>query len=431
VGGIILIIAFLVLIAVRMPISISMGIATLIAMLFSGSIDSLYSIPMHMVEATQSYALLAIPFFILTGNIMNHAGLTDKIFDFANKLVGHFRGGLAQVNVVASMLFAGISGAAVADQAGLGLVEVKAMTDRGYKRDYAAALTLASSIIGPLIPPSIGLVIIGVVANLSIGRLFLAGLVPGLLLGVALMVMNLYFSYTQADFPEPEKRASFKEISRTFGTGVFALLAPVIIVGGLIGGFVTATEAGILVANYAIVASFCYNKPKDVIRFLPVALFDTVKTSAMIMFVIATATSMTWFLAIERVPLILADSFLSVTNNKYVFLFLLNVFLLIVGAVIEGIPALLIIIPVLLPVAKQFGIDPIHYAMISHVNLLIALTTPPMGIGLYIMTGVAKIKFEDVLRAFWPFLIPLIITLLLVTYIPWLTLFLPNLFMGR
>jgi tripartite ATP-independent transporter DctM subunit len=408
-----------------------MGIATLVAMLASGSFDSLYSIPMHMVEGTQSYALLAIPFFILTGNIMNHAGLTDKIFDFANKLVGHLRGGLAQVNVVASMIFAGISGAAVADQAGLGLVEVKAMTDRGYRRDYSAALTLASSIIGPLIPPSIGLVIIGVVANLSIGRLFLSGLIPGLLLGISLMAMNLVFSYTQADFPKPEKRATLKEISRTFGTGVFAFFAPVIIVGGLIGGYVTATEAGILAANYAFLASFCYNRPKAVFGFLPVALFDTVKTSAMIMFVIATATAMTWFLAIERIPIILADSFLSMTQNKYIFLLLLNIFLLIVGAIIEGIPALLIIIPVLLPVVEQFGIHPIHYAMIAHVNLLIALTTPPMGIGLYIMTGVAKIKFEEVLKAFWPFLIPLMITLFLVTYFPWLSLFLPNLLMGN
>jgi len=414
-----------------MPISISMGIATLIAMIISGFFDSLYIIPMYMAEGTQTYTLLAIPFFILTGNIMNRTGLTDRIFDFANKVVGHIRGGLAQVNVVASMIFAGISGAATADAAGLGVVEVKAMTDRGYRRDYSAAITLASSIIGPIIPPSIGLVIIAVISNTSVARLFLAGFIPGILVGISLMIMNFVFSHTRADFPKPERRATFKEIAKSFGTGLFALFAPVIIVGGLVGGFVTATESGILAANYALLASFLYNKPKDVLRILPHALLDTVKTTALIMFVISLATSMTWFLAIERIPSMIAESFLAITANKYVFLFLLNVFLLLIGAIIEGIPALLIIVPILLPVVDKFGIDRVHFGMIAHLNLLIGIATPPMGIGLYIMTGVAKIKFEEVVKAFWPFFIPLIVVLFLVTYIPWLTLFLPNLLMGQ
>jgi len=430
-GGIILLGIFLFLICIRMPISISMGIATLIAMIISGFFDSLYIIPMYMAEGTQTYTLLAIPFFILTGNIMNRTGLTDRIFDFANKVVGHIRGGLAQVNVVASMIFAGISGAATADAAGLGVVEVKAMTDRGYRRDYSAAITLASSIIGPIIPPSIGLVIIAVISNTSVARLFLAGFIPGILVGISLMIMNFVFSHTRADFPKPERRATFKEIAKSFGTGLFALFAPVIIVGGLVGGFVTATESGILAANYALLASFLYNKPKDVLRVLPHALLDTVKTTALIMFVISLATSMTWFLAMERIPSMIAESFLAITANKYVFLFLLNVFLLLIGAIIEGIPALLIIVPILLPVVDKFGIDRVHFGMIAHLNLLIGIATPPMGIGLYIMTGVAKIKFEEVVKAFWPFFIPLIVVLFLVTYIPWLTLFLPNLLMGQ
>ena len=430
-GGIILLGVFLILICLRMPISISMGIATFLAMIFSGFSDALYTIPMYMAEGTQSYTLLAIPFFILTGNIMNRSGLTDKIFDFANKLVGHLRGGLAQVNVLASMIFAGISGAATADAAGLGVVEVKAMTDRGYRRDYSAAITLASSIIGPIIPPSIGLVIIAVISNTSIGRLFLAGFIPGILVGISLMIMNFVFSYTRTDFPKPERRATFREIIRTFGTGLFALFAPVIIIGGMVGGFVTATEAGILAVNYVLIASFFYNKPKDVLRFLPLALLDTVKTTALIMFVISLATSMTWFLAIEKVPTFIAGSFLAITENKYVFLLLLNIFFLIIGAIIEGIPALLIIVPILLPVVDTFGIDRVHFGMVVHLNLLIGIATPPMGIGLYIMTGVAKIKFEDIVKAFWPFFIPLVITLLLITYFPSLTLFLPNLLMGK
>jgi len=431
VGGIIIISCFLLLISIRVPISISMGIATVVTMLTCGYAESLYIIPMHMAEGTQSYPLLAVPFFILTGNIMNRSGITDQIFDFANKLVGHIRGGLAQVNVVASMIFAGISGAATADAAGLGVVEMKAMTDRGYKRDYSAAITLASSIIGPIIPPSIGLVLIGVLSNTSIGRLFLGGFIPGILVGLALMAMNVYYSYTREDFPQPEKRASLREILKTFKTGLLALMAPVVILGGLIGGFATATESGIVAANYAFLASFFYNKPKDVIRMLPGALYDTVRTTALIMFIISLATSMSWLLSFEKVPSIIASSFLEITQNKYLFLLLLNIFLLFIGAIIEGIPALLILIPILLPVVDKFGIDRVHFGMIIHLNLLIGIGTPPMGIGLYIMTGVAKISFEEVVRAFWPFLIPLCAVLLLITYFPWFTLFLPNLLMGN
>jgi len=430
-GGIVLLGVFLILVAVRMPISICMGIATFVAMVVSGFSDSLYTIPMFMAEGTQTYTLLAMPFYILTGNIMNRTGLTDKIFDFANKLVGHIRGGLAQVNVVASMIFAGIQGAATADAAGLGVIEVKAMTDRGYDRAYSAAITLASSVIGPIIPPSIGLVIIAVISQTSVARLFLAGFIPGVLVGISLMIINFVFSYTRSDFPTPDKRATAKEIIKSFGTGLFALFAPIIILGGLVGGYTTATESGILAANYALIASFFYNKPRDVLRIIPLALLDTIKTTALIMFIISLATSMTWFLAIERIPSIIADSFLMITQNKYFFLLLLNIFLFIVGAIIEGIPALLIVVPILLPVVDQFGIDRIHFGMICHLNLLIGIATPPMGIGLYIMTGVAKVRFEDMVKAFWPFLIPLTIVLLLITYFPQLTLIVPNLLLGK
>jgi len=429
--GIIVIVVFLVFIALKMPISFSMGVSTLVGIFLLGSTDFLYIIPIQMIEGTQSYGLMAIPFFILAANLMNQSGITDRIFNFANVVVGHMRGGLAQVNVLASMIFAGISGASVADAAGLGVIEIKAMTDKGYSKGYSAALTIASSLIGPLIPPSIGLVLIGVLANLSIGKLFLGALIPGIMMGLSLMVMNVVFSYTKPDFPQPSKRATLKEIFKTFGAGLIAILAPVFIIGGLIGGFVTATEAGILAVNYVLIASFFYNKPKEVFRSIPKALFDTVKTTAMIMFIIAIATSMTWLFTIERIPIIIANSFLSISNNKYVFLLLLNIFLLIVGAFIEGIPALIILVPLLLPVATEFGIHPLHYAMVVHVNLLIAMTTPPVGILLYIAAGIAKIKLEDIVRDFFPFYIPLLIILFLVTYIPELTLFLPNLFIGK
>jgi tripartite ATP-independent transporter DctM subunit len=425
--GIVMIVIFLSFMIIRTPICISMGLSTLIAMILSGSFGSLYTIPMHMIEGTQSYALLSIPFFIFTGNFMNQSGLTDRIFDFANVLVGHIRGGLAQVNVLSAMIFAGIQGTAVADEAGLGVIQIKAMTERGYNRALCAALTLASSIIGPLIPPSVGLVIIGAVTNTSIAKLFLGGVVPGILVGISLMGLNLVHSYTKPDFPKPERRATLGEVKSAFVKGFFALLAPVIIVGGMTGGFVTATEAGVLAAAYALITGFFYNKPKDVVRFLAPSLLDTAKTTALIMFLCSLGTSMTWYLALERVPIMITDSFLTITESKHVFLFLLNIFLGIVGMFIEGIPALLIILPILLPAVDKFGIDRVHFGMIAHLNLLIGMATPPVGVGLYVMTGVGKVKFEELVKAFMPFFIPLIIVLFMITFFPELTLFLPNL----
>jgi len=408
-----------------------MGIAVLFSLIIGGYSGSLYIIPQQMVEGVISPALLAIPFFILAANIMNETGLTDKIFDFASALVGHIRGGLAQVNVVASMIFAGCSGAAVADCAGLGKIEIKAMKDRGYTTDFAAAITTASSACGPIIPPSIPMVIYAVIAGVSVGRLFLAGVIPGILIGVFLMITNYILSYTMKNFPPPEKRIPFLKLIKSFSRSFFALIAPVIIVGGLVGGFTTAAEAGILATMYASAVSIIFQGPRRIIKILPKALFNTAISTVVIMFIIATATPMGWLIALEKIPVVIANAILAFASNKLVFLLLLNIFLLVLGMVVEGIPALIITAPIFIPIAREFGIDIVHFGLIMVYGILIGIATPPMGIGLYIMTQIADIKFEEVTKAVLPFLVPLIAVLFLITYVPWTTLFLPDLLMGK
>lgn len=404
----------------------SMGLATVLTLIVSGNSSFFFVVPQQMVEGVNSAPLLAIPFFILAGNLMNASGLTDKIFDFASNLLGHIRGGLAQVNVLASMVFAGVSGAAVADCAGLGLVEVKAMTERGYARGFSAAITAASSAVGPVIPPSIPLVIYAYIAEVSVGRMFLAGVIPGVVIAASLILTNYILSYRH-EFPRMP-RATLRQIARSAVNGVVALVAPVIIVGAILTGVVTATEAGVLACAYAFLIGIIYRG--FTFQSLWTALYETVTITTIIMFIIAFATAMGWLFAYEQIPQKIAESMLALTQNKYVFLFLLMFFLLLIGCVIEGIPALLITLPLLLPIADYFGIDRTHFGLIVVYGILIGIVTPPMGISLYIMVGVADIKFEDIVVAILPYLIPLIAMLVLITYVPQITLALPNWLMG-
>lgn len=424
--SLLLTILFLVFIAAGVPISMSMGLATVISLIFGGYSGFLFIMPQQMVEGVDHAALLAIPFFILAGNLMNASGMTDKIFDFATAVIGHVRGGLAQVNVLASMVFAGVSGAAVADCAGLGIVEIKAMSERGYKRPFAAAITAASSAVGPIIPPSIPLVIYAYIAGTSVGRMFLGGMLPGIIIGLSLMATNYILSY-KYDFPRLE-RAPLSKIARSALDGVVALIAPIIIIGSILTGVVTATESGVLASVYALVVGLIYRGLT--LRALWSALYETMIMTTVIMFIIAFATAMGWLFAFEQIPQKLAGSMLALTANKYVFLFLLIVVMLLIGCVLEGIPALLITLPLLLPLADKFGIDRVHFGLIVVYGLLIGIVTPPMGIALYIMVEVAQVSFEEVVTAVLPYLIPLIGVLLLITYLPELTTFLPNLLMG-
>ncbi|MDH4571753.1 TRAP transporter large permease [Salinicola acroporae] len=417
---------FLMLILLRVPISIAIGGAVTLAFLTSDFSTALQIIPQQMLEGVNKASLTAVPFFIMAGNLMNVTGVTDRIFAFANALVGHFRAGLAQVNVLSSMIFAGISGAAVADCAGLGAIEIKAMRERGYRADFSAAITVASSVIGPLIPPSIGLVIYAFLAQVSIERMFLAGLVPGLLVGLSLM-LYLRLRATRETFPT-QPRASRREIALTGRHGFLALLAPAIILGSIMTGFVTATEAGVLACLYCIGLGLWYRELTW--RKFREALTDTTSMTAVIMIIIAFSIAMGWVLAIEQAPQHIADQMFALTANRHVFLLLLLVFIVVVGCVVEGVPAKLILVPTLLPVIDAYGIDRVHFGIIIQLGLLLGIATPPMGIGLYIVSKVGRIRFEDVTLAVLPMLVPLFLVLLLITFVPGVVTFLPDLLLG-
>ena len=424
--ALVLFIGFIGLILLRVPVSMAIGAAVLLAFATSEFSDALYIVPQQILEGVNKPSLAAVPFFIMAGNLMNAVGMTDRIFNFANALVGHFKAGLAQVNVLSSMIFAGVSGAAVADCAGLGAIEIKAMRDRGYSPDFAAALTVCSAVVGPIIPPSIGLVIYAFLAQQSVERMFLAGLVPGLIVGISLMIFNRILVVVH-DFPT-QARVPMRETLRRGVDGVLALVAPGIILGSILGGIVTATEAGVLACMYCIVLGVCYRTLTPA-RFWQ-ALTDTMLMTSVIMIIIGFSIAMGWLLAIEQVPARLGEAIFSLTDSQGVFLAVMLVFVLLVGCVVEGVPAKLMLVPMLLPITDSFGIDRVHFGIILQLALLIGIATPPMGIGLYIMVEVGKVPFERVAVAVLPFLIPLMVVLLMITYMPSLTLWLPDLVLG-
>ncbi|WP_289149983.1 TRAP transporter large permease [uncultured Salipiger sp.] len=417
---------FIALILLRVPISIAIGTATVLTFLTSDFSTALQIIPQQMLEGVNKASLTAVPFFIMAGNLMNATGVTERIFAFANALVGHLKAGLAQVNILSSMIFAGISGAAVADCAGLGAIEIKAMRESGYKPDFAAAITVASSVIGPLIPPSIGLVLYAFLAQQSIERMFLAGLIPGILVGLALMIYVRIRAQFQ-EFPT-QRRATVREVAGTAKHGFLALVAPAIILGSIMFGFVTATEAGVLACIYCILIGIWYKELT--FRAFFAALSDTAMMTAVIMIIIAFSIAMGWLLAIDQTPQKLADFTFALTDNKNVFLALLLVFIILVGCVVEGVPAKLILVPTLLPLIDAYGIDRVHFGIIIQLGLLIGIATPPMGIGLYIVSEVGRVRFEKVTLAVLPMLIPLFAVLILLTYVPLTVTFLPDLILG-
>ena len=413
---------FLLLMLIGIPVSIAIMLATIIGMLIGGY--DLLAVPQFMAAATKSPFLLAIPFFILAANLMNALGITQRIFDFATALAGRLRGGLAQVNVVASMIFAGISGAAVADAAGLGTIEIKAMKDSGYSLEFASAITLASATIGPIIPPSVMMLIYAIIAGVSPAAMFLAGILPGFLIGLILMI-TIYIQVTLGlrDCPPPVK-FSLKRLIKTSKDGVLSLLSPFIILWGMVSGVVTPTEAGVLAVFYSLFLGFIYRSFNwKVVRK---ALLDTVKTSSLILYIIAVSSVLSWVMVNEGTAYDIAEWLGKITDNPLILLAIINVFLLILGAILETLPAMLIAVPVLLPAIDALGIDRVHFGIIVIFNLLIGIITPPMGIGLYILAAISGVRVDRLVIASIPYMITLIIALIAITYIPILTLYLPE-----
>ena len=421
-----LLVVLVALMALRVPVSIAIGIASLIALLMADF--PLDVVPRMMTDSVDSYALLAVPFFVLAGNLMNATGITERIFDFARALFGAIRGGLAQVNVAASMIFAGMSGAALADLGGLGAVEMRAMRQNDYPADFSAAVTLASCTIGPIIPPSIVLVVYGLTTETSVGRLFLGGVVPGVVIGIVTMAfISFYVRRKRTPWGQPEP-FSFGNLWHTFRRGVLALISPAIIIGAIIGGISTPSEVGAIAAAYALVVGLIYRELSW--SRLKVCLVESVTMTAVIMYLIAVSSIMGWVITTERVAHDAAAIIATNIQSPLLGLLIINVFLLVVGMFLETLPALLIMSSILLPVTQALGVDPVHFGIIICFNLILGIITPPMGIGLFVAARVARVAPEQVLRAILPFLVPLVAGLLVITAFPQLTLWLPNLVFG-
>lgn len=418
-----LVAAALVLLVIGVPVAVVLGGASALWVYLASTTPDLVLVH-RMVNGVDSFPLLAIPFFILAGNLMNSAGITRRIFNFALALMGWLRGGLGHVNVLGSVIFAGMSGAAVADAGGIGTIEIKAMRDHGYDDDFAIGITAASATIGPIIPPSLPMVVYGYMASVSVGQLFAAGVVPGLLMAVALMAMVAVISHRRGY--HRDTRFSLQRLGEAFVAAFFPLMTPVIIIGGMMSGIFTPTEAAIAASAYALVLGIVVYRTLDWRGLLRVSM-ETIETTAIIMLIVAAASIFGWILTSNRVEQGLAEAILGVTDNKYALLFLVNVLLLIVGCFLETVAAITILVPVLAPIMQKVGVDPVHFGLIMVFNLMIGLITPPVGMVLYVLARVSRVSFEFAVKAAAPFLLPLVVTLALITYFPELALWLPAL----
>ncbi len=421
--ALILFISFIVLIFLGIPIAFSLGISSLIYILM---VDIPLSIvPQKMFEGINSFVLLCIPGFILAGNLMNAGGITERIIAFTNNLIGHIRGGLGLANVGSSMGFAGISGTALADTASIGSVLIPAMKKEGYDAPFSVAVTSSSSTIGPIIPPSLPMIIVGTLATVSIGDLFLAGTIPGILLGIGLMIVT-YFISVKRKYPKGE-RQKLTTIVKSFWGAFWALMMTLVILFGILSGYFTPTEASIVAVVYALlVGLFIYRDLK--VHQLPKILLDSMVSTAGIMVLVGFANLFGWVLVSEQIPQLVADTILSISENPIVVILLLNLLLLFVGTFMETIAALVILFPVLMPVAIQVGMDPVHFGVMMVLNLMIGLSTPPVGVCLFVASSIGKVSIGRASVALLPFLGVSLVVLLLVSFVPQLTMYLPSLF---
>jgi tripartite ATP-independent transporter DctM subunit len=414
---------FFLLAALSVPMAIGLGLAAAAVMAVLSPFP-LTTVFQRMIAGMDSFVLSAIPLYILTASLMNAGGITDRLFLFVRRLVGHFPGGLAQANVGANMVFAGISGSAVADAGGLGSVMIRAMREQGYKAEMAAGLSAAASVIGPIIPPSIPFVIYGAMAEVSVGKLFAAGMLPGIAIGLA-MACYIGLSSRRNGYPR-DARSSGVAIVKSFKESILALLTPVIIVGGILGGMFTPTEAAAVAVLYAFAISmFAYRAISW--RQLPAILLESMVTSSIVLFMIATVSAVSWMMTVEQAGATFAGAITAVSREPWVVLLLLNIGLLILGCLVESGAILILMTPILLPLAVSLGVDPVHFGVIIVLNLMIGVATPPVGMSLFVVAHVAKIPLEGVMRAVLPFLVPLILVLALVTYVPAVSLWLPSL----
>ncbi len=457
---------FLAAMVTGIPIAIAMALGSLVYIWLTGTTPAL-TVVHRMVGGVDSFPLLAVPFFILAGNLMNSAGITNRIYSFALNLVGWLKGGLGHVNVVGSVVFAGMSGTAVADAGGLGTIEIKAMQDHGYPTDFAVGITAASATLGPIIPPSLPLVIYGVQANVSIGKLFAGGFLPGIVMAVFMMIMVGWYSHIRGY--GSDYRFSWRGLGGAMGEliaiaiasvvlyqlwrneelgglmkfGVplvvilvadrlirfeafMALMTPVILIGGMSTGLFTPTEAAVAAVAWALFLGLVWYRTLNLKMLVKISM-DTIETTATVLFIVAAASIFAWVLTTTDVTQSIGTWVLSVSSSPWIFLLLANVFLLFIGCFMETIAAITILVPVFMPIIAKLGIDPVHFGLIMVLNLMIGLLTPPVGMVLFVLAKVAKISFDRTVRATLPWLVPLFATLALITYVPQIVLWLPNL----
>ncbi|AOW12488.1 ABC transporter permease [Hydrogenophaga crassostreae] len=460
----ILIFSFLGLMLLGLPVAVSMAGGSLVYILISGSVPDIV-VAQRMISGIESFPLLAVPFFILAGNLMNIAGITGRIYDFAIALVGWMKGGLGQVNIIGSVVFSGMSGTAIADAAGLGSIEIKAMKDHGYPTEFAVGVTAASATLGPIIPPSLPFVIYGMMANVSIGALFVAGILPGLFLTVLMMATVSFYARRNGwggdvafnwgrlghatmeilivlAVPMSVWLAVLAGMSVNWAAGlafctlllldwkfnfsaVLALMAPVILIGGMTMGWFTPTEAAVAAVLWALFLGLVRYRSMT-IKTLAKATFDTIETTASVLFIVTAASIFAWLLTTTQAAQMLADWILSITSNKWTFLLMANLLILFVGCFIDTIAAITILVPILLPIVLKLDIDPIQFGLVITLNLMIGLMTPPLGMVLYVLARISKLSVERTTMAILPWLVPLFIGLIAITYIPALTLWLPQ-----
>jgi tripartite ATP-independent transporter DctM subunit len=418
---IILLFAFLLL---GMPVAYVLGVSSIFIMFQLGDTGLFSLIPMRFFNSINLFPLMAMPLFILAGEIMNMAGITNRVIDFSTKLVGHWRGGLAHANILASILFAGLTGSAVADSAALGSMLIPGMERKGYNRNFAAAVTAASSCIGPIIPPSIVMVIYGAFMQVSIAGLFAAGIIPGLVMGMTLMVFSHRVS-SRRKYPKEDHRATIPEVFSGFKKAFLSLMMPVIILVGILGGLFTPTEAAAIAVLYALAIGVLVYRNigfSDLYKML----CTMTKSSGIAFIVLSTAGIFIWLLTTEQVPQRIAEVVLSITTNKYLVLLMINAILLFVGCFMDSIPALIILGPVFTPLAAEIGVHPLHFGVIMCLNLTVGLATPPLGACLFTCCAVGHVSLENITKEIWPFIIALVVAIFIVTYVPALSLTIPK-----
>ncbi len=458
-------IVFLLMMAGGIPVAIAMAGASLVYILATGTLPP-FAVVHRMIGGIDSFPLLAVPFFILAGNLMNNAGITNRIYNFALALVGWLKGGLGHVNVLGSVIFAGMSGTAIADAAGLGTIEIKAMQDHGYATEFAVGVTAASATLGPIIPPSLPFVIYAMMANVSVGALFLAGILPGVLMALLMMATVAYFAHKNgwggdirfsgsrfgkalietavvAGWPlavwglveagaQPQLTVAVALVllfaaDRIFQfQAVLPIMTPVLLIGGMTTGIFTPTEGAIAACVWAMVLGLAWYRTLSWKMFVKVCL-DTVETTATVMFIVAAASIFGWMLTATGVTAQIAEWVLAVTKQPWLFLLMANLLMLFVGCFLEPTAAITILVPILLPIARQLGIDPVHFGLVMVLNLMIGLLHPPMGMVLFVLARVAKLSVERTTVAILPWLVPLLVSLIILTYVPAVGLWLPRL----